>query len=203
MLRYLSDLLLAHTDLPVLQYLVYIGKPALAMPDGLDLPDFSYRYRVLDMHRIGCRTLLDLAGPGQPRRLGAGGLVRLPRQEAARDNPHHSHPPAGTPARHLPPRLREYVEMLDILAGNRDLNLNIREELDMLTIDIEKLATFQLRMEKGMKRGKEEGKELGAHIQSAAIAQKLLAMGMDPARIARATDLPIAEVEALRQGKTD
>lgn len=30
-----------------------------------------------------------------------------------------------------PPRLREYVEMLDVLADNRDLNLDIYEEMSI------------------------------------------------------------------------
>jgi len=60
-----------------------------------------------------------------------------------------------------PPRLREYVSMLEILATNRDLNLNIREELEMLTIEFEKLPTYQMGMEKGLERGKEEGKQEG------------------------------------------
>ncbi len=101
--------------------------------------------------------------------------------------------------RHSPPRLREYVEMLDILAGNRDLNLNIREELDMLTIDVEKLANFQMGMDKGIKKGI----QTGPHAQAIAIAKKLLEKGMDSAWIASVTDLPIAEIEALRHGKPE
>ena len=43
--------------------------------------------------------------------------------------------------------------MLDILASNRDFNIDIFEELKMLTIDVEKLATYRLGMEKGMEKG--------------------------------------------------
>jgi predicted transposase YdaD len=97
-----------------------------------------------------------------------------------------------------PPRLREYVEMLDILATNRDLNLNIKEELEMLTVDIEKLAVYQIGLDRGVHKGIERGIEEGIHIQATAIAKKMLAQGMAAAQIAAITDLPLAEVEALR-----
>lgn len=207
MLRYLSDVLFSHPDLPVVQYLVYIGKEPLRMADGLKQPDFAYRYRVLDMHQVGCQTLLDQDTPDAwvlavlcdfqghaPREIIHSILTRL--LERLRDSP---------------PRLREYVEMLDILAGNRDLNLNIREELDMLTIDVEKLATFQMGMDKGIQKGIQAGIQAGiqtgiqtgTHAQAVAIAKKLLEKGMDSAWIASVTDLPIAEIEALRHGKPE
>lgn len=183
MLRYLSDVLFAHSNLPVVQYLVYIGKEPMRMANGLDLPDFAYRYRVLDMHQVDCQALLNQDTPDAwvlavlcdfqnraPREIIHTILTRL--LERLYDSP---------------PRLREYVEMLDILASNRDLNLNIHEELDMLAIDVEKLATYQM----------------GTHAQAVAIAKKLLEKGMDSAWIASVTDLPLAEVEALRHGKAE
>ena len=60
-----------------------------------------------------------------------------------------------------PARLREYVTMLDTLASNRDLKVNIYEALNMLNIDIEKLATYQIGMEKVMEKGIEKGLERG------------------------------------------
>ncbi|WP_020558978.1 hypothetical protein [Thiofilum flexile] len=60
MLRYVSDILLLHPNEPIYQYLVYIGKARLSMPNELLLPDFHYRYRVLDMHTVDCSL------PNQP-----------------------------------------------------------------------------------------------------------------------------------------
>ncbi|VFM98013.1 MAG: hypothetical protein BECKG1743D_GA0114223_105364 [Candidatus Kentron sp. G] len=40
MMRYLTDILLAHPGLPLRQYLIYIGTEPLTMPGGLDGPDF-------------------------------------------------------------------------------------------------------------------------------------------------------------------
>jgi predicted transposase YdaD len=191
MLRYLSDLLLAYPDFPVRQYLVYIGKEPLRMADGLRLPQFSYRYEVLDMRQVDCQLLLQQDSPDawvlavlcdfqnlKPREIIHTILSRL----------------VGR-LHDQPPRLREYIEMLDILAGNRDLNLNIREELTMLNLDIEKLATYQIGMEKGVAKG--------IHDHAVMTAKKLLAMHMEPARVALITDLPLSEIEALHTDQSN
>ena len=60
-----------------------------------------------------------------------------------------------------PPRLREYVEMLEILSTNRDLNLNIEEELEMLTIELEKLPSYRIGERRGIQKGIETGIERG------------------------------------------
>ncbi len=197
MMRYLSDSLLAYPGLPVRQYLVYIGKKPLTMADGLDLPQFTYRYGLIDMHTVDCQALLRQDSPdawvlailcdfkdAAPRDIVHGILARL--QERFGENP---------------PRLREYVDMLDTLASNRDLNLDIREELDMLAFDMEKLATYQMGLDKGREKGREEGREEGAHERSVAIARNLLAMGLGISQVVAATGLPLAEAEALREGK--
>ena len=116
-----------------------------------------------------------------------------------------------------PPRLREYVEMLEILSTNRDLNLNIEEELEMLTIDLEKLPSYRIGerrgLEKGMEKGIEkgiergiergivQGMEKGAYAKALAIAAELLKAGMDPAQVAEFTQLPLGEIEGLGRGK--
>jgi len=63
MLRYLSDIFLENRDVPVRQYLVYIGKEQLAMADGLDRPDINYHYRIIDMHDVDCDGLLRKDSP--------------------------------------------------------------------------------------------------------------------------------------------
>ena len=118
-----------------------------------------------------------------------------------------------------PPRLREYVDMLDILGTNRDLNIDISEELKMLVIDVEKLATYRIGMEKGMEKGMakgieigmekgiekgiEQGTKQGAIEQAAMIAKNLLEIGLKATQVAAATGLPLAEVEALAAEQTN
>ena len=212
MLRYLTDILLDFPGLPVRQYLVYIGREPLSMADGLNMPDFSYRYRVIDLRAVDCEVFLREDSPDAwvlavlcdlgkrlPREVVHDILTRLQRHFAEH-----------------PARLREYVEMLEILADNRDLGLDIYEELNMLNVNVERLASYRIGMEKGemmglerglekglekgMEKGREEGMEKGARGQAVETAQRMLAAGFDAELAANLTGLPLAEVEALASG---
>jgi predicted transposase YdaD len=177
-----------------LQYVVYIGKPALTMQEGFDQPDFTYRYRLLNMHQVDCEDLLRQDSP-DPWVLAilcdfhtrnASEVVQTILARLAERLSDH------------PARLREYVSMLDTLASNRNLNVNIHEALNMLNIDIEKLATYQIGMEKGMEKGIEKGIQQGAHIRAVETAKRLLAMNLEPSLVATITELPLSEVGELR-----
>jgi predicted transposase YdaD len=194
MLRYLSDLLMRFPHMPVRQYVVYIGKPALTMQEGFDQPDFTYRYRLLDMHQVDCEDLLRQDSPDawvlailcdfhtrNPSEVVQTILARL--AERLRDHP---------------ARLREYVSMLDTLASNRNLNVNIHEALNMLNIDIEKLATYQIGMEKGLEQGIVKGIQQGVRLHAVETAKRLLAMNLEPSQVATITELPLSEIEGLR-----
>lgn len=148
------------------------------MADGLDMPDFRYRYRMVDMHQVDCEDFLRQDSPDAwvlailcdfkdrlPREIIHAILTRLARYFGE-----------------SPPRLREYVDMLDILASNRDFNIDIFEELKMLAIDVEKLATYQL----------------GAHNQALEIAKKMLEARLSPGQVASLTGLTPEEVEQLK-----
>ncbi|MDP2903472.1 MAG: hypothetical protein Q8N96_10250, partial [Methylovulum sp.] len=58
MLRYRTDIRLAHPALPIQQYLLYIGRQALTMAAGIDEPELHYRYHVIDMHSVDYETML-------------------------------------------------------------------------------------------------------------------------------------------------
>jgi predicted transposase YdaD len=218
MLRYLSDIVLEYPNQPVRQYLLYIGKEKLTMADGLDMPDFCYRYRVVDMHQIDCDDFLQQDSPDAwLLAILCDFKDRLPRDII--------HTILTRLTQHFgenPPRLREYVDMLDILASNRDFNIDIFEELKMLTIDVEKLATYRLGMEKGIeqgmekgmkkgiekgiekgletgiKTGMEQGAKKGAYEQALIIANKMLQAGFSVDQTASMTDLPTEEIDLLR-----
>ena len=206
MLRYLADVLLAHPNLSVLQYLVYIGKEGLHMSNGLDSPQLSYHYQTIDMHTVDAQTLLSQDSPDAWVLAILGDFKDSPADELVNQI-------LARLVQRLneePPRLREYVSMLEILATNRDLSVNIREQLDMLTIDFEKLPTYQMGMEKGIEKGiergiekgKQEGKQVGkqegAHAQAIEIAKRLLDKGMESSQVAVLTDLTVAEVQTLK-----
>ena len=63
MLRYGSDILLAHPGLPLRQYVIYIGADPLTMRNGIEEADLRYRYGLLDMRAVDCRHLLEKDTP--------------------------------------------------------------------------------------------------------------------------------------------
>jgi predicted transposase/invertase (TIGR01784 family) len=89
--------------------------------------------------------------------------------------------------------LREYVSMLEILATNRNLNLDIQQEFEMLEIEIEKLPSFLI----GQERSIEQGIEQGAHNKAIMIAKQLLGLNMSLTEIAQITGLTTDELEKL------
>jgi hypothetical protein len=224
MLRYLNDILLAYPKLSARQYLVYIGKAPLDIADGLDLPQFSYRYAVIDIHRVDGGFLLRQDSPDA----WVLAVLCALRNRDAKGIVHEILVRLVERLHDQPPQLREYVSILEILAGNRDLQvrqvpdkklpaishsgwlavlrgyasgsfsigscLNISEELNMLTIDFEALPTYQM----GMKRGIEKGIEKGAHTQAVVIAKNLSEQGMELAWVAFVTGLLPAEIEKLQ-----
>lgn len=195
MLRYLADLMLDYPALPIRQYLVYIGKPSLKMADGLNLPRLAYSYELIDMQRVDAESLLQQDSPDAwvlavlcdfrdltPREFLHGILDRLVRR-----------------LHDAPARLREYVNMLEVLAGNRDFDVDIDEELEMLTIEFEKLPTYRM----GLKKGEMIGMEKAEIQTKLAIAKNLLDTGLDDSQIASATGLQVLDIAQLRENKLD
>ena len=186
MLRYLTDIHLAHPGYRVHQCLIYIGAERFTMGKGLDSPQLRYCYDVVDMRTISYHTLyasdqpeaLVLAilgdfGADDPQTV----IRRLVEKLCALTGPDEK-------------RLREYLAMLEILADNRHLSFNLQETCAMLQINLERLASYQMGMEKGMEKGMEEG----AHRKALAVAERLLAMNFSPEQVAAITQLPLAEI---------
>ena len=82
--------------------------------------------------------------------------------------------------------------MLDILAGNRNLQSIVRENVKMV-IDVEKLGIYQLVKDIGLERGLERGRLEG--LQKAAVA--MFKRGFSIVEIAAALELSESEVETM------
>nr|VFK20356.1 MAG: Predicted transposase YdaD [Candidatus Kentron sp. LFY] len=161
MMRYMSDILLAWPGLPLRQYLIYIGAESLTMPDGIDLPGVRYRYGLLDMRDVDCRRLLERDTPDAL-------VLAILCNFGDRDPQvvvNHIYARLTALLGDDPRRFREYVEMVHILSGNRDLEKQIAEAHEMLTqIDVERLPAYRQVMEKGLKQGMERGMERGVEL---------------------------------------
>lgn len=91
---------------------------------------------------------------------------------------------------------RNYFEMLETLAENRDLQTNIEEAEKMLTeVDITKFASYRW----GMKAGLAQGIEQGEKRKAMDIVHNLLRLGtLSDEDIARITGTSLEDIRALR-----
>lgn len=210
MLRYLSDILLSNPSEPIYQYLVYIGRRTFSMPDHLVLPDFRYQYRVLDMHTVDCSLLL---AQDTPEALVLAILCDFKER------------PAQDVVNYIVTRLRElsgdneqsfrnYYEMLENLADNRDLQTQLMEAKNMLTqVDITRFSTYRWGLEAGLNQSKALLDEKEAELQALkaekallllekqrtyeAVKQLLKLNAMSAQAIADLFKLSLAEVQAI------
>ena len=193
MLRYLSDILLNYPGENVVQYLLYIGKAALTMPDGLDTNQLHYRYQLLDMHDMDYQFFLKQNSPDAI-------IMAVLCDFKDQDNKtviHEILTKLTALTQHDSRQLRECLTMLEILSSNRDLNLDIQQEFEMLQIEIEKLPSYVIGEQKGMAIGEQKGMVVGERKKALAIAKQLLAINLDKEKIAQITGLELKELDNL------
>lgn len=192
MLRYYTDIRLRWPDEPLQQYLVYIGRKKLTMPDGVAA--FNYQYQIIDMCTIDCALLLGEDTPdalvlailcdfkGRPAEDIIAYIIRR-LYELTQDNESD---------------FRRYFHMLEILGKNRNLSEKIQETRQMLTdFNIEELPSYQYVLERGMERGIKTGVKKGMQQTAAQLIGKL-----DDQEIANICQLPLTEVQALHAQTT-
>ncbi len=193
MLRYLTDLRLQYPGEDIIQYLLYIGRASLKMPNGIMTTQLSYRYQVIDMHQKNYR---DFLLRNTPDAVVMAILCDFDGDEK-RDVVHEVLRSLIKMTQGNHQQLREYIGMLEILATNRNLNLDIQQEYEMLHVEIEKLPSFVMGLEKGIEKGIEKGMEEGAKKQACRVAGKLLAKGMAVEDVIEITGLTKTEIESL------
>ena len=169
MLRYYSDIALQYPKDKVVQYLLYIGKAPLTMVNQIGGYNWTYRYEMVDMRNQDSEHFLSSGNPeavvlailcdqqGQePNALVARIIKELRRLHCDKLD-----------------KLRDSLEMLDVLAGNRGLQ-NIVKENTKMYIDVEKLGIYQLVKEKGEARGMEKGRAEGLELGEQKMLLQLL-----------------------------
>jgi len=189
MLRYLTDIRLCYPDEAVFQYLLYIGKPALSMPGQIQTPQLQYRYTVIDMHTMDYPFFIN---QNSPDAIIMAVLCDM-QDKAARTIIHEIITKLIALTHDDSQRLREYLSMLEILASNRNINLDIQQEFEMLQVEIERLPSFIMGEEKGMEKGMEKGERKRALM----IAKKLIKKNFSVTEIAEITGLEVGELIEL------
>ena len=203
MMRYFSDIALAHVGETIVQYLLYIGKAPMTMSDHFRGEDWLYRYKVLDMRNQDSEHFLNSDNPDalvlailcDPKSLEPNALVAHIIKELRRlhgdklDN------------------LRDSLKMLDVLSGNRGLQDVVEETINMY-IDEEKLGIYQAVKKRSEARGIKKGEARGIKKGEARGIKKGEAQGLKkmvlrllaklpPEQVADLSGMSLAEVEAI------
>ncbi|ASF46341.1 RpnC/YadD family protein [Methylovulum psychrotolerans] len=190
MLRYLTDIRLCHPGEEVCQYLLYIGKSALAMPGHIQTPQLHYRYTVLDMHEMDYRFFIN---QNSPDAIVLALLCDLQGTDA-KTIIHDIITKLIAITQDDSKRLREYLSMLEILASNRNIHLDIQQEFAMLQIEIEKLPSFILGQKKGIERGIDMGMDMGERNRAIMVAKQLIQRNFSVTEIVEITGLDASEL---------
>ena len=207
MMRYYSDIALAHAGEKIVQYLLYIGKAPMTMSNHVSDDGWQYRYRVLDMRDQDSEHFLNSDNPDalvlailcDPKSLEPNALVAHIIKELRRlhgdklDN------------------LRDSLKMLDVLSGNRGLQDVVEETINMY-IDEEKLGIYQAVKKRGeaigikkgeargIKKGEARGEARGIKKGEARGLRKMvlrLLTKLPPEQVADLSGMSLAEVEAI------
>ncbi|MDQ7090334.1 MAG: hypothetical protein Q9M50_06775 [Methylococcales bacterium] len=181
MLRYLSDICLNYPNEAVYQYLLYIGKESLTMKDGIITEQLNYQYPVIDMHTLDYQFFM--------QQNSADALVLAVLCDFKDSEPrtviHDILSKLIILSNDDSKMLREYISILEILASNRNLNLDIQREFKMLDVELEKLPSFLI------------GEEKGQHDKAIIIAKQLLKLNLSFTQVAQITELSIDELKDL------
>lgn len=195
MLRYYTDIALAHPELPVRQYCIYTGKEPLTMRPELRGHDWLYRYTLIDMHRLDCSRFLQQDNPDALVMALLCDFKGRDEEEILRELIERLIAMTGS----QPQRLRNYLKMMETLSANRGLTDIFKTvEAKMLReIEIEKLPSYQI----GLEQGLEQGVALGDQRTERKMIHQAHKAGMSVTAIAAMFELTLDEVEEIVAGQ--
>ncbi len=202
----LSRMMLYHAflhyqrQLPIRQFVIYVGREALRMEYQLETDSFSYRYGLVDLRSFPDQTFLE-SDHSQEVLLAI--LADFGGQEA------------GLIAQKILAKLRQSTSgtlelsqrtvQLARLALLRNLSTTVLTAAQhmALDIDITEDALYQLGIQKGeqtgLQKGKEEGEQRGEQKGKEETALNMLREGFAEDVVTRITNLPAERIAQLRQ----
>jgi len=152
MCRYYTDILFLYEEYKVSQYMVYIGKENCSMKSQIKRDKIDYSYDIIDMRDIACEELLKSNDPSavaisilcdfkdEDKQMVVNSILRKLRE--MNDDK----------------EFENYLEMVTLYSTNRGLEENVKQGVEMLTVDIEKIPFFQDGVKLGVAQGIEKGK---------------------------------------------
>jgi predicted transposase/invertase (TIGR01784 family) len=158
MLRYLTDIKDSYPEMEIRQYLIYIGKDMLTMPNGIQQKRLSYSYEIVDMHDVDCQSLIEQDTPDALALAILCDFKDKPERDIVRLLLKRLHKlVAGNET-----QFRKYLYMMEVLSTNRNLKQIIKEEEKMLSqVKYSELPSYEIGWECGMEKGMQKGIEKG------------------------------------------
>lgn len=158
MLRYYVEIAMEFPDLPVHQYVIYIGKEALTMKDHQQNVGLEYSYTLIDMHTIDCDELIAMNTPdalvlailcdfkGRDEKSVLLEIAGRLKQLTGEDE-------------HL---FGKKFLMMEVLSDNRNFKKILEEVEEMLrNVTLEQLPSYAIGLRKGIEQGIEQGLKEG------------------------------------------
>jgi len=204
MLRYYSDILLDYKSYNIYQFVIYIGQEDVKMRNTIIRDDISYRYRLIDMRDIPCQKFLESNNPSaislsilcdfgdRDKQEVVNTIIKRLIESCSDSIEFHKH-----------------LKIIEILSSNRDLEEKVKKGETMLSVDIERMPSYQIGLEHGMERGmergiekgREKGREEGREEAKIEDAKKMIMIGLDIETIHKVTDLPIEKIKKLNENR--
>jgi len=190
MLRYYSDIYFEYdNEYLIKQYMIYIGKNNCSMFSKIKRDKIDYEYDIIDMKNIPCREFLESNDPsavalailcdfeGEEKQLVVNRILQKLKLLSADEID-----------------FRSNLKMVEILSTNRNLNENVKKGEEMLVVDIEKMPSFNIGLERGMEQGIQKGIQKGIEQSLKFTVIQMLKLNLDRDIISKSTGLTHEEI---------
>ena len=188
MLRYYTDILRI-TDLPIKQYLIYIGKdkPKFQLEINRDL--INYKYNFVDIKNIDCEVLLN---QNSPEALVLAILCDF-KDKKPKDVIKYIIDKLKDYTDENINQYRKYIMMLETLSTNRNLLKDVKEMEMLRTTTYQDLPSWHIGYEQGIEQGIEQGKSKAIKV--------LAELGLDIDTISKKLEISKDDVLKILQGE--
>jgi len=151
MLRYYSDILFDYEEYNIKQYIIYIGRYKCSMKSKIQRDSIDYQYKIIDMKDIPCQEFLESNDPSavslailcdfkDENRQEIVNKILFKLKDISQDDI----------------EFKSHLKIVEILSTNRNLEAEIKKGEEMLIVDVEKMPSYSLGMEKGLLKGKDK-----------------------------------------------
>jgi predicted transposase/invertase (TIGR01784 family) len=191
MLLYFS-LLYQLYELPVKQFVIYIGEKAMNMEREISLPNLAFSYRLIDLEAVPYTEFLQSDIPELVIMAILADFQSVEPEQIVRQILEKL-----TELDNSPADMQRHVRQLDIFSILRNLQEEIKnqEKAMGLVLDIRNDLRYQ--------EGKEDGKEEGIRENNEKFILAMLADGIEIERVAKITGLSVKQIQAIKNSVSE